>query len=208
MNVIYLHGFGSGPASKKAKFFKKQFRTKGIEMSIPQLVEGPFEAMTLTAQLAVVERELARLGRSTLIGSSMGGYLAALMAARDFRVDRVVCLAPAFDFAARWAARIGAEAMKEWQHSGWLPVHNYAEDREARVGWQLYQDSLAYQAYPAVPQPALVIHGRKDDVVPLEVSEEFARRNASAKLVAVDSGHELTDVLDLLWERTWRFLSR
>lgn len=208
MNVVYLHGFASGPSSAKARFFHEKFAAKGIDMAIPELVDVPFEALTLTRQLAVVERELARSGRAVLIGSSMGGYLAALMAARDFRVDRVVCLAPAFDFAARWAERIGPDAMTEWRQSGFLPVFHYGENREARVGWQLYQDSLAYQAYPSVPQPALIFHGRRDDVVPLEVSEEFARRNPAAKLHAVDSDHQLTDVLDLLWERTWRFLSR
>lgn len=208
MNVIYVHGFASGPSSKKARFFKQRFAAKGVDVSIPELVDGPFEAITLTRQLAVVEKEIARAGRPVLIGSSMGGYLAALAAARDFRVDRVVCMAPAFDFAARWSARLGAEAMKDWQRTGWLTVYHYAQQREARVGWQLYQDSLVFEAYPTLAQPTLIFHGRKDDVVPIEVSEEFARRNSSAKLTPMDSGHELTDVLDPMWEQTWRFLSR
>ena len=79
--VVYLHGFGSGPGSKKAQFFRERFGSRGIEVLIPELDEGRFENLTLTGQLAVVQRT-ADGKRVSLIGSSLGGYLAALYAAR------------------------------------------------------------------------------------------------------------------------------
>ena len=134
--------------------------------------------------------------------------LAALYAARHPEVSKVVCLAPAFDFAARWSARLGIEEMAQWKERGWLPVFHYGQQREARVGYGLFEDSLRYEAYPDVRQSCLVFHGLQDDVVPVEVSEEFARRHPdTARLLRMDSGHELIDVLEPMWEETWRFLS-
>jgi predicted esterase YcpF (UPF0227 family) len=98
---VYLHGFASSPSSRKAQFFEERFRELGIGLEIPELAEGNFQNLTLSAQLKVVERVC---GDSTvsLIGSSMGGYLAALYAARHAEVIKLVLLAPAFSFASRW----------------------------------------------------------------------------------------------------------
>jgi len=206
--VLYLHGFGSSPASSKARFFAEQFQAQGVDVCIPQLDEGAFEQLTISGQLAVVARELDRTGATNVLGSSLGGYLAALAAARHPKIERVMCMAPAFDFAARWRAWIGEEAMKEWESSGRLDVFHYGEGRAAQVGWDLYRDALGYEAYPLVSQPTLIFHGRKDEVVPIAVSEEFVRRNPPARLQTLDSDHELLDVTGLMWEQTWQFLSR
>ena len=47
MNLIYLHGFASGPMSNKAQFFRRRFEEQGIEMRIPDLNEGAFERLNL-----------------------------------------------------------------------------------------------------------------------------------------------------------------
>ena len=207
MTVLYLHGFASSPASKKAQFFKGKFAAHGVETLVPDLAQGNFGALTLSGQLRAAEQ--AAEGRPVAVmGSSMGGYLAALYASRHPETSRVICLAPAFDFANRWRARIGDEEWKRWRETGWLPVFHYGENRDARVGYHLYEDSLAFDAYPKLAQPILIFHGRNDDVVPPEVSVEFARRAPQAELRLLDSDHELIDVLDPMWEETWRFLSR
>ena len=33
---IYLHGFGSGPGSQKAQFFRQRFADCGIELEVPE----------------------------------------------------------------------------------------------------------------------------------------------------------------------------
>jgi len=43
-----------------------------------------------------------------------------------------------------------------------------------------------------------VMHGTKDEAVPLTHSEHFAALYPSVRLLAVDSGHELTEVLERL----------
>src|ERR1700691_4425053 len=121
---VYLHGFASSPSSRKARFFEERFRELGIGLEIPDLAEGNFRDLTLSAQLHVVER-LCGDEPVALIGSSMGGYLAALYAARHPEVKKLVLLAPAFSFASRWPEELGESKMEEWRRSGTLEVFHY-----------------------------------------------------------------------------------
>jgi uncharacterized protein len=106
--IIYLHGFASGPASNKARFFRDRLERAGATVDVPDVAAGDFEHLTITGQLAVI-REAVGKGSADLIGSSMGGYLAALFAARHTEVRRAVLLAPAFGFAGRWAGQLGKD---------------------------------------------------------------------------------------------------
>lgn len=205
MKVVYLHGFASSPKSSKARFFKDRFKRHGIVIDIPDLADGDFPGLTLTGQLRVVAGA-AGTGPLVVMGSSMGGYLAALYAARHPEVEKVVALAPAFDFASLWRLRLGEEQMHAWSRRGWLETPHYATGQSERIGYQLYEDALRYEPFPETRQPALIIHGVADDVVPVGVSREFARRNTSARLVEVSSGHELTDQVETLWRETALFL--
>src|SRR3712207_248123 len=97
MRVLYLHGFASGPSSGKAQFFRARLAERGVQLEIPDLVEGDFENLTITGQLAVIERT-ARGDPVVLMGSSLGGYLAALYASSHPEVTKLILMAPAFYF--------------------------------------------------------------------------------------------------------------
>jgi pimeloyl-ACP methyl ester carboxylesterase len=202
---VYLHGFASSPNSRKARFFRDRFRELGIGLEIPDLAEGNFRILTLTAQLKAMKRVCGD-GPVSLIGSSMGGYLAALYAARHSEVNKVVLLAPAFSFASRWPETLGEQTMEQWRRTNTLRVFHYSEGREVELGYQLIEDSLQYEAYPDFPQPALIFQGRHDTVVPPEYAERFAGGHANASLRLLDSDHDLVNVLDEMWRETERFL--
>jgi uncharacterized protein len=203
---IYLHGFASSPSSRKARFFAERFRELGIGLEIPELAEGNFRNLTLTAQLSVIAK-VSRNEAVSLIGSSMGGYLAALYAARHHgNVEKLVLLAPAFSFASRWPQTLGQQTMEEWKSTNTLKVFHYSEGREAELGYQLVEDARQYEAYPDVTQPVLIFHGQHDKVVPPEFSVTFAERRPNAHLHLLNSDHELADVLDEMWMETEEFL--
>jgi hypothetical protein len=204
---IYLHGFASSPGSRKARFFEQRFRELGIGLEVPDLAEGDFRNLTLTAQLNVIRRA-CRDEAAALIGSSMGGYLAALYAARHPEVEKVVLLAPAFSFASRWPETLGEKAMEQWKRTNTLRVFHYSEGREVDLGYQLIEDSLQYEAYPNFTQPALIFQGRNDTVVPPEYAQTFAAQHPNAKLRLVDSDHDLVSVMDEMWSETEEFLFR
>ncbi len=205
MKFLYLHGFASSPASRKAVFFQSQLREHGISLEIPALDQGDFEHLTISGQLKVAESYLDG-GPAVLIGSSMGGYLASLLAARHAAVQRLVLLAPAFGFAPRWREMTGEARFTAWQDTGWLEVFNYASKSMSRVHYGLYEDALQYAGYPDFSQPAMIFHGLNDTVVPVDLSRTFAASHANAQLVEMDSDHELTDVLDAIGAQAVPFL--
>lgn len=202
---VYLHGFASSPRSRKACFLEERFREFGIDLEIPNLVEGSFKNLTITGQLNVLER-LCRGEPVSLIGSSMGGYLAALYAARHANTQKIVLLAPAFSFASRWIETLGSEAVERWKRTDALQVFHYGEGREMELGYQLIEDALKFQAYPNVSQPALILHGRDDAVVPSEYAQTFAARHPNSRLRLLDSDHDLVNVLDEMWSEIEAFL--
>jgi uncharacterized protein len=203
--IVYLHGFASGPTSKKAQFFRARFAQLGIGLDIPDLADGQFERLTITGQLGVIERACG--GEPvTLIGSSMGGYLAALFAARHAEVEKLVLMAPAFCLSTRWPQTLGQATMDEWQRSGVLKVFHYGEGRTVELGYQLIEDGRRYEDYPEVARPTLIFHGTNDTVVPPDLSVQFARRYPQAQLHLMESDHELLNVLDDMWMETEQFL--
>jgi len=204
--ILYLHGFASSPASRKACIFQERFRAAGVDIQVPNLAAAGFRHLTLTGQLEVIESAAA--GRAvSLIGSSMGGYLAALYAARHPEVQRLVLLAPAFGFARLWADSLGEDTVAAWQRDGSMPVMNYATGAAEPLDWQLMEDARRYEEEPAILQPTLIYHGIDDAVVPVQASRAFARTRTCAELREVNSDHELMNVVDLICAQSLEFVT-
>ncbi len=216
MRVIYLHGFASSPASRKARFFAAKFESLGVEFAAPELDEGDFRNLRISSQLRLVESLLERGGASTrpaqetiLMGSSLGGYLAALLAARLPRsTHRLILLAPAFNLYQRWTTELGPESLAAWENAGELSVYHYGGGCQAPIGYQFVAEAAQYQPFPSFQQDALIFHGALDSVVPIAFSETFAATHPNIRLIRLQSGHELTDVVDEIWKETEEFLSK
>lgn len=214
MRVVYLHGFASSPQSSKARFFGGKFAQAGVAFEAPPLDRGEFPNLTISGQMEVVgnavsaQREkLAKGEPLILMGSSLGGYLAALYAERHPKaVDRLVLLAPAFEFLQRWRARLSAEEIERWKREGSIPIYHYGSKTEQRLGHRFLEDAAQYEAAPDFHQRALILHGTEDTVVPCQVSRDFAMEHARVRLALFKSGHELTDVLEGLWREASGFL--
>lgn len=207
--LLYLHGFASGPSSKKARALAARFAGIGVHVEVPDLTPGPdgFERSSPSSMLAVAEGLLAASPPPhAIIGSSLGGYLAAVAASRDPSIERLVLMAPAFRLFERWEARLGAAELEAWRTRG-LEVDHFASGRRRRLGWQFHQDAEGWPAFPEVRVPTLCIAGRRDETVPIADVEAFVERTPTARLVAVDDGHELVDSLDLIFAEARAFLA-
>jgi pimeloyl-ACP methyl ester carboxylesterase len=206
--ILYLHGFASGPSSRKARHLAQGFAARGVHLEVPDLTPGPegFERSSPRTMLEVAGAALAgRPGPHALVGSSLGGYLSALQASWDPRVTRLVLLAPAFRLFERWSGRLTPAQLDDWRAGG-LATHHHVTQTERRIGWGFFEAARGLPAFPAVAVPTLVIAGARDETVPLADVEAWVARTPSARLLAVDDGHELAGSLDLILEESWAFL--
>lgn len=143
------------------------------------------------------------------MGSSLGGYLAALLAAaHPSRVDRLILLAPAFNLYDLWTSQMGPKKLAAWKREGEVPVFHYASECEVPIGYQFIEEAAQFESCPSFQQDALIFHGVQDSVVPVEFSEFFASSHPNARLIRLQSGHELTDVVGEIWEKTESFIRK
>ncbi len=207
--LLYLHGFASGPSSHKARVLSERFAAMGVRVTVPDLTPGDdgFERSSPSSMLAIAERLLHDAEPPhAVIGSSLGGYLAAAIASRDPSVERLVLLAPAFRLFERWSARLRPDELAAWRANGLETMH-YASGRMRRIGWQFFDDARGWPALPEVRVPTLCIAGTRDETVPIADVEAFVARTPSARLVAVDDGHELAASLDRIFDEAREFLA-
>jgi uncharacterized protein len=133
----------------------------------------------------------ARVG---LLGHSMGGGLALLMAAKDARVRSVVTLA-----GVNRPNRLPMDAVNlALQSIGHVPVENARTGQIMRIGRDFFDELKRHpQAFDiqaaaaAVTLPWLLIHGTEDETVPLEEAHDLLERAGdNAKLLSIEgAGH-------------------
>lgn len=208
MRFLYLHGFASGPRSKKGVTFAEHFAAKGVDIDRLDLRVPSFEHLRLSQMIDVAQRALGEpRERAVVIGSSLGGLTAARLAERDARVTGLVLFAPAFQLVERWRVALG-DGFTEWERTGWREVLDYTTGKPARVDFGFVEDARAVDiGFPDVRVPTLIIHGIHDDVVPIDHSRRFAQGKRHVRLVEVDDGHELVASIPRLLSEAEAFLA-
>jgi uncharacterized protein len=204
---IYLHGFSSGPGSTKAKYLRDRFAEIGIELAVPDLNQDDFTHLTVSRQISQVVDLLPQNGDPvTLIGSSMGGWISTIIAQDYPQIDRLVLLAPAFDFLHHWLPKIGDRQLKLWENTGYLSIYHHALKDLSPLHYDFLIDARKYPlAEIDRVLPTLIVHGIHDDVIPISASRDFVRDRPWAKLLEWDSDHQLTDMTDLIWQQVCNF---
>ena len=169
---------------------------------------GNFSSLTISGQVAEVQRLCGEHPdrQVVLLGSSLGAYVAALVAARHPRVAALVLMAPAFHLAERWAARLGPEAMARWEADGAMDTMHFATGQMTPIGWGLMADARSHPPAPEVTVPTLIMHGTDDEVVDPQGSVDYAARRPNVTLHLLPADHGLGEVVTTMVELAVDFL--
>ena len=202
MNYLYLHGFASSPQSYKAQYMQRKFAELGLTLHVPDLNLDDFTTVTLSEQLAYLDRTyLHNQEPSLVIGSSLGGFLAVQLAARNPFVQKLVLFAPAFGFSQRIAQNLGTENISKWQESGIREFYHYGLKRNVNLQFQFFVDAQQYSEENLTRSlPILIFHGIHDQVVPAALSKEFAKQRSQVILKLLDDDHALGKDLESAWQ--------
>ena len=208
MQVLYLHDFSSSAKSTKAAYFAERFRARGIEFHAPDLNEPDFASLTITRMIDQLVTTILTLPEdAVLMGSSLGGALAILLASRLQEVERLVLFAPAVMFAKPGHHLLPPERIDTWRRQGAMPFFHYGYQEERLLDYAFYEDTLNYDAFEAdFAQPALIFQGLRDQSVDYRTVEQFARERPNVTLSLLDDDHQLTASLPRMWNDIEAFL--
>ena len=202
--IVFLPGYASDMEGAKAAALDSLAERNGLAMlrfdySGTGSSGGRFEDGTLERWLEEALIMIDRLtdGPLILVGSSMGGWLALHVALRwPDRVEAVVGIAAAPDFtdwgySAEEKARIVAEGRIEqpnpYSPEPQLTIRGFWESGERL---RLLEDEIAISC------PVRLVHGDRDEDVPLEVAMRLTRQLRSADVqlnILKGGGHRLSE---------------
>jgi pimeloyl-ACP methyl ester carboxylesterase len=186
--LVFLSGYASDMEGAKAVALDGFAKQRGWSMlrfdySGTGSSRGRFEDGTLTLwleeALAVVD-ELTD-GPLIIVGSSMGGWLALhLTLLRPERVQALVGIAAAADFT-NWGFKDGDTAERQGLSRGF---------------WESGQQLLLLEKEIAIDCPVRLLHGERDEDVPLDIAFRTMRalRSADVQLTVLKGGgHRLSE---------------
>jgi pimeloyl-ACP methyl ester carboxylesterase len=215
--VVWLTGFGSDMVSTKATALDAHCAGRGqallrFDYSGHGASDGKFEdgavSLWLEDALAAIRAETA--GRLVLAGSSMGGYMALLVAralaeaGEATRLAGMVLVAPAVDFteALIWARASEAERGELIEKGVWERSSDYSHSGY-RIARGLIEDGRRHLLFGSTIRshcPTRILQGMRDPDVPyrhaLTLVEHMAGDPVTLTLIK-DGDHRLSRPQDL-----------
>jgi len=199
--IILCHGFtsskdGNTQLSLGEMLNEKNISTFRIDLFAHGESEGKIEDITvskavddiLSAIKLLKDRGYKKIG---LFGSSFGG-IASIIAASKAELFVLALKCPVSNFEELAVGRINGEMLKEWKNNG-VATYEPWEGFKITMKYNFFEDmknNNGYEAAKRIKIPMLIVHGDRDDVVPIEQSRKTAGiiRNCRLEIIK-GAGH-------------------
>jgi len=151
-------------------------------------------------------RQDAPLPRVTIVGNSLGGWIAWMMAQEFAQIERLILIAPAFDGMGVRAREISDERRARWRETGWMPWDDDPLHKDWLLSWKWVEESEAYWSNrfnPLRRVTVTIFHGLQDRAIHPGVSWRFAEELLSrdpdypVELVFASGDHRLSSARHL-----------
>ncbi len=190
-HLLLIHG---GSFLFEDPLFEPLTRARAVAAGfVPHYLSYPLDDLPAAVEAARAEahRLNARYpGRVYAYGTSAGGTLAALLAG-DGMVEAAVAKAPVSDLVAwRW------------------PLDTYGSDYYEQIGATIPDRYRLSPLRRHALRPLLIVHGRRDRIVPVGMSREYASRFKRVHLWVVQGGHHTERTRPELLSRAFQWLAR
>ena len=210
--LIWLGGFRSDMLGTKAEFLDQWAAENGraflrFDYSGHGESAGVFEEGSIGewAADALAVFDALSHGPQILVGSSMGGWIATLLALkRPERIAAIVFIAPAPDFTEKLMWPAFSEAQRETiMREGRLEQPSDYSDEPEIITRKLIEDGrehLVMHGTIAINCPVRILQGMKDDAVPFRHALTFAGMLESRDVeltLTKDGDHRLSEPADL-----------
>jgi pimeloyl-ACP methyl ester carboxylesterase len=127
-----------------------------------------------------------------LMGHSRGGGISILKAKEDARVKKVCTWASVNEFSKYWTQ----EELEKIKREGVAYIGNARTKQMMPIKWQMYENYFANLDRLFVPDavrelniPLLIIHGTKDETIPVEAAVEMQGWNKKAELLLLEDAN-------------------
>lgn len=184
--AVLCHGFTTSKDGRTYISLEEKLNAEGLATFRFDLFghgesQGRFEDITVSeavddvesAILFIKSRGFERLG---LMGSSFGG-LASLLAASSTNNLLVLALkSPVSDYAELFRVPDYERRLKDWRERGSVEITG-VDGQKRRLNFSFYDDAIkadGYEAAQKIAIPTLIVHGDRDETVPVAQSLKTA----------------------------------
>ena len=140
-------------------------------------------------------KNTANSNNITLIGHSRGGGIAAIIAAEDMRIKKLISLASVSDFGSRMGTK---QELDLWKKTGVKYVLNGRTKQQMPHFYQFYEDFKTHETRLTIKRavsnlkiPHLIIHGNHDDSVLMDEAKNLHNWNPKSKLEIIDGANHV-----------------
>ena len=209
--VMFLGGYRSDMTGTKASFLEQQCMARGqaflrFDYSGHGASEGDFNEGTIgqwsSDALAVFDAVIT--GPCVLVGSSMGGWMALLLArARPDLIKGVIGIAAVPDFTEELYGRMNADAQRVFSETGFynIPSDDSAEPYHfTRTFYTEAKAHLLLSGRHPIHHPLHLLQGKQDRAVPWRTAEKIAAcfEGPATQITYIEDGdHRLSRPQDL-----------
>ena len=185
--ILFITGFLSKRWGNKSKALAQWCEEKGWGFCCYDVrgfgeSQGTFTDYTLSNWLEDARLVLETLKGGppiTIVGNSLGGWIAWLMALEFEQVERLVLIAPAFNMMGLRAQSIPTVRRQAWHTAGWMPWDDDPLHKDWPLSWKWVEESEAYwnKSFDRLrPVSTAILHGQEDSVILPQGSSQFVER--------------------------------